>query len=66
MDETMNKLDMAYKNLMKISVAGVNVEPMAAALHLMRDVFMDLDAMKKNAEAQKVKEGANDGQTDRN
>lgn len=58
MKETMNKLDMAYKNLMSIPVSGVNVEPMAAALHLIRDVFMDLDAMDKEAQ----KEGAKDGQ----
>lgn len=59
MKETMNKLDMAYQNLMKVSVKGVDVEPMAAALHLIRDVFMDLDAMAKK-EAQK--EGAENGQ----
>ena len=42
MQETINKLDTAYQRLMTIPVAGVYVEPMAAALALLREVYIEL------------------------
>lgn len=49
MTETMKKLDTAYQRLMTIPVAGVYVEPMATALALMREVYIE---MKKEGEAE--------------
>lgn len=42
MKETIAKLDAAYQRLMTIPVAGVYVEPMAAALALLREVYSDM------------------------
>lgn len=43
MNETMKKLDAAYQRLMTIPVAGVHVEPMAAALALLREVYAEMN-----------------------
>jgi len=59
MKETIKKLELAYENLMKIPVSGYSVEPMASAMHLIRDVFIDLDAI---AQEEAQKEGAENGQ----
>lgn len=42
MKETINKLDTAYQRLMTIPVVGVYVEPMAAAMELLREVYKEL------------------------
>ena len=43
MTETIKKLDAAYQRLMTIPVAGVYVEPMAAALALLREVYTEME-----------------------
>ena len=47
----MQKLDLAYQRLMTIPVAGVHVEPMAAALALLREVYTTMK--KGDADGQK-------------
>ena len=42
MTETMSKLDAAYQRLMTIPVSGVYVEPMATALALLREVYIEI------------------------
>ncbi len=49
MAETLRKLDTAYQRLMTIPVAGVYVEPMAAAMALLREVYTE---MKKEGEGE--------------
>lgn len=46
MTDTMRKLDEAYQRLMTIPVAGVNVQPMAEALSLLRSVYIELNERK--------------------
>ncbi len=49
MTETIQKLDAAYQRLMTIPVSGIYVEPMAAAMALLREVYTE---MKKEGEGE--------------